>query len=418
MKPMGAMKSMDAMDPVDRMDPVDAMDPVDRMEPLDGIEAMDELEGYRERGRRRRRRAVRVAIFSDALPERNGAGSYYEDLVDGLSASDVRIEIFQPARKRRWPGLAIPMPWDSTQRLVLPDVARVMSRYGRLRPDLVLSVTPGPFGLLGLAQARAHGTPFLTGFHTHFERLVGLYGGGLGSRLAHEVLDGLHRMLCRGSRAVLVHNEDLVDTVRRLGAREVEVMGTPLASVFLEKPVARPTGTLDRVIFAGRLAPEKNLPAILEAARALPEIEFVLCGDGPLRSEVEGAARALPNLRSTGWLDRTALREELDAADLLLLPSHIETFGTVALEAMARGRPALVASSAGILRWPELTPALFQLEEDVPLARALRRLRTLPPVVWIERARIARRAAEKLHRRTLAQWIACFDRHTEIPDEA
>lgn len=355
--------------------------------------------------------ARRVAIFSDALPERNGAGAYYEDLVVQLAPYVDRIEIFRPARRRRWLSVAIPMPGDPTQKLILPDVSRLVPGLDRLEPDLIVAVTPGPFGWLGLSCAWAYGTPFLLGFHTQFERLAQLYGSSLAYRLARDFLEGVNAILCRSSDAVLVHNGDLVDTVRKLGASRVEVMGTPIAPAFLEKPVEPIPAPLERVLFAGRLAPEKNLPAVLDAARRLPDLEFTIAGDGPLRGEIERRARLLPNVRTTGWIDRDALRHEMDAASLLLLPSHLETFGTVALEAMARGRPALVSAEAGIHDWAQLAGALFVLEPGVSLAAALHRLRGLPPVEWRRRSVAARMAAESFHRGTIQQWVACIDRY-------
>jgi len=361
-------------------------------------------------------RRRRVAVFSDALPERNGAGSYYEDLVAQLRPYVDRIGMFRPARRPRPLRLALPLPGDPTQKLILPDVPRLARRLRRLQPDVVVSVTPGPFGLLGLYHARRSGAAFLTGFHTHFERLMELYGDTLFYRLARGFLETTNTALCSASDAVLVLNRDLAATVRRLGAREIEVMGTPLSPEFLEKPPLEPSGPLRNVLFAGRLAPEKNLEAVVEAARRLPHLRFTLAGDGPLRSRLERDARHLPNVRLTGWLERRRLREEMDAAGLLLLPSHFETFGTVALEAMARGRPALVSEGAGIHHWEVLSDALLVLERGACLASVLGELGAAPAAFWKQKAVAARAAAEALHAATLEQWADCVERYAEGRD--
>jgi len=361
-------------------------------------------------------RRRRVAIFSDALPERNGTGAYYEDLTAQLRPYVERIELFCPARRPRLLRLAVPMPGDPTQKLILPDLPRLTMQFHRLRPHVVVAVTPGPFGLLGLLHARNTGAAFLTGFHTDFERLAELYGDTFFYRLARGFLERSNKTLCSASDAVLVLNRDQASIVRRLGAREVEVMGTPLSAEFLEKPPLDPPTPLERVLFAGRLAPEKNLHVVVDAARELPQLQFTLAGDGPLRRSLERQTRCLPNVRLTGWLDRGRLREEMDAAGLLLLPSHFETFGTVALEAMARGRPALVSEDAGIHQWSVLSEALLVLKREASLTGVLRSLRTAPPTFWRSKAAAARAAAEALHGATLEQWADCVDRHAEARD--
>lgn len=354
----------------------------------------------------------RVAIFSDALPERNGAGAYYHDLAAQMQPGLATLELFQPAGKRRSLSLALPLPGDRTQKLVPPNVLRLCSRFHALKPQVVIAVTPGPFGLLGMWLARRAGAGFLTAFHTHFEELARLYGNTLFCAAANRYLTTVNRILCKRSDAVMVNNTSLTSVVQRLGANRVEVIGTPLAQPFLE-PIAQPPAALCRVLCAGRFAPEKNLFPVLAAARELPDLEFVLAGDGPLRKRLEDESRTLPNVRITRWLDRESLRREMDATSLLLLPSHSETFGTVALEAMARGRPALVAEAAGIHQWPALREALFVLPKNELLSDALRRLQSMPDEVWREKAVSARRAAEALNRATLEDWAGHFDRYAK-----
>ncbi|MFP4541218.1 MAG: glycosyltransferase, partial [Opitutales bacterium] len=163
-------------------------------------------------------RRLRVAVFSDSLPERNGAGAYYADLVAQLEGEVGAIELFQPARTRRMLRLAVPLPGDPTQKLITPNVFRLRRQFQQMRPHVVVAVTPGPFGLLGLFFAKRHQAAFLTGFHTHFEALVKLYGGSLFFRLAFVYLEQVNKFLCRRSDAVIVNNRDLIPTVRRLGA--------------------------------------------------------------------------------------------------------------------------------------------------------------------------------------------------------
>jgi glycosyltransferase involved in cell wall biosynthesis len=354
---------------------------------------------------------LRVAIFSDALPQRNGTGAYYHDLLAHLSARVEAVEVLQPLPRAGRGALSLPLPGDATQRLVMPNPVRLHRRMARLQPHLVLSVTPGPFGLLGMALARRHRCGFISAFHTHFEALADLYWGRLKGRIVTGALGALNRLICQRSATVLVNNSGLIETVRALGSRRVEVMGTPLEGSFLATPPTAASGRLEKICFAGRLAAEKNIDAVLAAARAWPHLRVVIAGAGPMRAPVEQAAAQCANLDYRGWIDREALCALIDESSLLVLPSHVETFGSIALEAMVRQRPVLVSAHAGIHDWPVVANHLYALAEDEPLSDAIGRLQALPAPHLRAAGRHGRESALRLHHETLDQWVAVLSAH-------
>jgi glycosyltransferase involved in cell wall biosynthesis len=65
-----------------------------------------------------------------------------------------------------------------------------------------------------------------------------------------------------------------------------------------------------------------------------------------VRDEVATAGLA-DRIRITGPLIGPVLDQRWDAADLLVLPSRVETFGLVVTEALARGIPAIVSAGTG-----------------------------------------------------------------------
>jgi glycosyltransferase involved in cell wall biosynthesis len=124
-----------------------------------------------------------------------------------------------------------------------------------------------------------------------------------------------------------------------------------------------------------RLHPKKGLDTLLTALKNLPDCYVWLAGEGPLRSELEMLAKNLEvidRVRFLGWrTDRAAL---LRAADICILPSRYEPFGTVILEAWAAGTPLIACKSVGPAAHVEngVNGLLVAIDDAKGLAEAIR----------------------------------------------
>ncbi len=351
-------------------------------------------------------RQLRAAVFSDAARNRNGVGSYYEDLSEHLGDLLGTLQLLAPDHSHQGElvGISWPLPGDATQRICLPRVRAISARIGAIAPHLIVVATPGPFGLLGAAIARRRRLPLIVGFHTRYEALVDIYWSWLSRRVSAHYLETINTLLFRAADVVLVNSTEMAEVAGTLGARTVQMVGTPIPRAFIER-AARPRSEIRRVLYAGRLAPEKNIHAVLDAAAALPDLEFEIGGDGPLRELVEARARDLDNLTVLGWLSRDQVADALDRADMLVLPSKVESFGTIALEAMARGALVLVSSSCGIVRWPSLAKAVFTIQDNETVAGAISRIAQVDPRLRSEKCRQGRIAAKELNDSTISGWL-------------
>lgn len=347
---------------------------------------------------------ARVAIVSDSLPERNGVGAYYFDLLEQLKAKGYQVTLLSPSPERR-AILQFPLPGDSTQRIWVPSPLRFRRVLKALRPQSIIVATPGPYGLLGAWWARRLKAKLIFGFHTHYSGVTDLYQNRLLRTVSRFYFSVADKILFRWSDLVLANSESMVALAESLGARVVGIMGTLLPTDSLAAPSSPARGRLERIVFAGRLAPEKRVQAIVDAAKVLPEFEFTIAGDGPLKKSIESQAENLPNLKYLGWVSRQELLEEMERADLLVLPSYVESFGTVALEAMARERLALVSNACGIVDWPALVECLYRIDDDESVADALQRIATLPANELTAKAEAARDAALRLNNGSLAHWL-------------
>jgi phosphatidyl-myo-inositol dimannoside synthase len=153
-----------------------------------------------------------------------------------------------------------------------------------------------------------------------------------------------------------------------------------------------------RLVFVGSFLPVKNhatlLRALALAKREGLRLSLTLVGDGPLRPAIEdqiGALGLQAEVRLTGHLlGRSRVEAELDAADLFVIPSWSEGLPRAAIEAMARGLPAIGSAVPGIREL--LPPALlFEPADSGSIVAAIRRLR--PPHAYERLAEECRQTA-------------------------
>mgnify|MGYP005841679349 CR=1 FL=1 len=192
-------------------------------------------------------------------------------------------------------------------------------------------------------------------------------------------------------------------------AGRVHVVRCGLDGAFLE-PAPAPIPDRRRLVCVARLAPEKGLPVLLEAAERLvkedAEFELVLVGDGPLRGMLEAttARGALAGrVRFTGALGAEAVRAEIRAARLLVLPSLAEGLPVVLMEALALGRPVVATRVGGVaeLVEPGANGWLVEPGSAEALAGALREALAAPPERLADMGRHGRarvRARHDAHR--------------------
>ncbi len=350
---------------------------------------------------------LRVAVVSDAAPHRNGVGAYYHDLQQHLIEQISEMEMIGPVIKNnRWRGgIALPLPGDSTQKFLVPNPFRLWRKLKKIDPQVVIIPTPGLFGMVGAMMAKIMGARVIIGFHTWYEKLTELYWSRWQGWLTKGYFDVSNKIVFYFGEQIVVNSEFMAETAGSISRKPTTVVGTPVSYDFIKHPVTEPTGKLQNVLFAGRLAAEKNLESIIEAAEHLPHIQFNIAGDGPERELVISATQRLPNLNYLGWMNREHLLTAIDEHDILILPSHVESFGTIALEAMARKRLALVSVHCGIAHWPDLQTGLFHIHSDENLTQALVRLESLPEENRLNVAAEARRVSVTLNDWNLKQWL-------------
>jgi colanic acid biosynthesis glycosyl transferase WcaI len=105
------------------------------------------------------------------------------------------------------------------------------------------------------------------------------------------------------------------------------------------------------VLYAGNVGFSQSLEMVIDTARQMPSLTFLINGDGAARSTLEERAAGLINVRFSGYQPRERLAEVLATGDIHIVPLKAG-LGKVSVPSkiysiMAAGRPALAAIDPG-----------------------------------------------------------------------
>lgn len=133
------------------------------------------------------------------------------------------------------------------------------------------------------------------------------------------------------------------EAIEEQGIKNVTFINNGIKPLKIEKKV----NISDKIIIisVGRLSIQKNPKLFNDIALEFkdnPNIQFIWCGDGELKSELTS-----PNIKCTGWIERKKLENYLANADIYLSTSLWEGLPLSVLEAMSIGLPVVLSNCVG-----------------------------------------------------------------------
>ena len=203
-------------------------------------------------------------------------------------------------------------------------------------------------------------------------------------------------------------------------------------------PAAAARGSQDsgppRLVSLASLTPTKDQLTLIRALAQLADLPWTADLIGSDRADPDYAAQVRTEIAAAGLAERITVRgilvgealdQKWDVADLLVLPSRVETYGLVVTEALARGIPAVVSVGTGAVEAlqegattdsAETPGAAVAAADPEGLAAVLRSWLTEPALrrSW-RQAALARRDTLPRWQQTAEAVVAYLNRPPESP---
>jgi glycosyltransferase involved in cell wall biosynthesis len=307
---------------------------------------------------------MRLVLVTETFPpEVNGVARTLGRWLEAFRRRGHSVQVIRPRQlpERGTPNrvLGLRIPFYPELRFGLASPLRLSRTLARARPDLVHIATEGPLGLAALVAAGRLGVPVAASFHTNFDYYAAHYGLGP----LKSVIVGYLRWFHNRAAVTLVPSASTCRRLDELGFCRVELWSRGVDSELFH-PRCRDAELRSSLglgpddcllLYAGRLAAEKNVIALLEAftrlrARLEPDrcerVRLALVGDGPLAASLK--VLSLPGVVLPGMQLGKELSRWYASADIFAFPSVSETFGNVVLEALASGLPVVAYDCPGV----------------------------------------------------------------------
>lgn len=369
--------------------------------------------------------ALKIAVFTETwLPKLDGIVSILSLMLQRLQERGHQVMLFgPPGGPSEYAGAEIVgiggprFPLYPEVRVNIPGRS-TWERLKAYQPDLVHIAGPVFLGPFGLAFAHRLNVPILASYHTDIPRYFEHYYHGTFSFAQPAMrwyLRALHNQahvnLCPSTPML----QDLqahgfqrlrwwhrgIDTQRFTPGPRDEAMRARLTD-------GHPDDFL--VINVGRHAPEKGLESIHPHVSKQPGVRLAMIGGGPSHEQLKATFRDTPTV-FTGYLQGDELVAAYRSADAFLFPSTTETFGLVALEAMACRVPVIAARTGGVLDIVTDGVNGFYFDPDQPqqIAGLIARLQTNPALHKELSHNAQQHARSRDWRATMDQLICYYD---------
>ncbi|MBS1720379.1 MAG: glycosyltransferase [Armatimonadetes bacterium] len=310
---------------------------------------------------------LRVAVFTDsALPILNGVSVSIDVMVRELRNQGHSVHLFCPKfpghresdpNTHRFP--AVETPWTRGFPFAYPPYLGMLREFRKNTFDVVHLHTLGIVGFIGLRWAESHELPVVATYHTLYDRYAHYVPYVPRRYMRFKIAKHTNYFFNRADRVITPSEASYRWLMRHDVKTPTTIIPTGVDRTFFgdRAQLRQSFGVLPHqkiLLYVGRLAREKNIEVLLDAAQLIferdPDARLWLAGDGYHREPLTRHAQALKigdRVKFLGFVPHEKIEELYAAADVFTFPSVTETQGLVVQEAMLHGLPTVAIGGGG-----------------------------------------------------------------------
>lgn len=286
-------------------------------------------------------------------------------------------------RVLRIPGIPTGI-YDSRLTSIYP--IKAINKIKSWHLDVIHSQTEFAIGTFARLFAKQYNIPIVHTYHTMYEDYVYYITKGHFDKSSKKLLEYLTKFYCdRTITELIVPTKKAYDLFKKKYnvSRNIHIIptGIEVDRFYKENIDAKKSNLLKKkyniknkdfvAIFVGRIAEEKNIPFLIDAAEKIikkkSNFKLLIVGDGPDKEKYENLAKKCgDNIIFTGKVPWDDVPIYYDLANVFISASQSETQGLTIIEAMASSLPALCINDESFIGTvvDDLNGYLFQNEED------------------------------------------------------
>ncbi|MBO7163543.1 MAG: glycosyltransferase [Spirochaetaceae bacterium] len=267
------------------------------------------------------------------------------------------------------------------------------------QPDILHINSEWLVGYFGAIYAHHRKVPCIFTFHTLWEDYIQNYAPILREKISKKIGRDIVKFYLKTANHILAPTPQTAQTVRKYGIdTPVELLPTGIPEsmfklneagvermreeVFSNFPQLKDRKIL---LFAGRVAKEKNLPFLLPVLKRVNQLlerapstsgdttkraALLVAGDGNFLQDLKDLVeqqQLAQDVFYLGYVERDDLASLYHLADVFTFPSKTETQGLVTVEAMTAGLPVVAIGEMGTIDVMQGDNGGFMVPEDVEI---------------------------------------------------
>ena len=230
--------------------------------------------------------------------------------------------------------------------------------------DIVHVHHPFLSGRLALRYCRPLHIPIVFTNHSRYDLYAQAYFPIMPEELSHGMLQAYMPSFCQATELVTTPTQGMIKVLRDLKVdSHIEVVPNGIDMKHFNNAVPLPRSNFGfkeddiLLVYAGRIALEKNIPFLLQSfagvAQAIPNTHLLIIGTGIQQYEEEikemvNELNMQGRIHFTGKVEYKKLPAYFAMCDIFVTASITETFGMSNVEAMGAGLPVMGVHSVGV----------------------------------------------------------------------